>query len=259
MQNPNVILSGGGMKGAYQYGFFKRVYELKPDFKINRIYSVSVGSLNAIPILVNKMHILDKHWDHPTLLPFDTIVNDWESVTSTNIYYRNLQRARAFIKHGSIYNSLNIEACASIIENLDADEFKEVQKRLIIISFDSINNKMVFDRCWSRKSTVTSIKHSSLFPGLFSMDSDIIDGMNVNIDQIIKKNTGAPWLCLDLQGDMKSMLPCWSGKDIAIFSPDVVKYPTKNVISCLIVNREILDEMIFEGKKDAEIYLNVSD
>lgn len=90
------------MKGTYQYVFLKRIYELNPSFEVNRIL----------------LDLLDKHWNHPTLTPLDTIANDWKSVNSTDSSYRNLQRVRALIKHGSFYKSLNLDVCHNIL-NID--------------------------------------------------------------------------------------------------------------------------------------------
>lgn len=259
MQAPNVILSGGGMKGAYQYGFFKRVYELNPNFEVNKVYAVSVGSLNAIPIIAKKIDMLDKHWNHPTLMPFDTIATDWESVNSKHPHYRNIQRARAFLKKGSLYKSLNVDICYDIINNLPQETFDQVKKKMVVISYDTKEGRLVFDRIRTVEKAVQSIKSSSMFPGLFQIDSDQIDVYSnacINFAPIIKGSD--PWLCLDLQGDMKNN--CFFsgkvGKNITIYSPELVNSPTLNTVSCLIVDRKILDDMIDEGQLDAERYLN---
>jgi len=261
MQAPNVILSGGGMKGAYQYGFFKRIYEVHPTFEIKKVYAVSVGSLNAIPIISKQVDLLDNHWRHPTLMPFDTIAKDWDHVNSEHTYYRNIQRARAFIKKGSIYHSLNLDVCYNLIQSLSEDSFDQVKKKLIIISYDTNKNKLVFERSRNIDQCVQAIKNSSMFPGLFQIDSHIIDVhayncTNFNFSSIIKNN-GEKWLCLDLQGNLKSscLLSGKIGKNITIYSPELVNSPTLNTVSCLIVDRQILDDMIEEGQRDADHYL----
>ena len=256
MKAPNVILSGGGMKGAYQYGFFKRIYQLNPHFEVNKVYAVSVGSLNAIPIIAKKIDMLDKHWNHPTLMPFDTIAQDWETVSSEHQQYRNVQRIRAFLKKGSLYKSLNLKICYEIINNLSAENFEDVKKKLIVISYDTKKEQLVFDRIRTVEKAVQCIKSSSMFPGLFQIDSDQIDVYSnscINFAPILKGNE--KWLCLDLQGDMKKK-NMFNTKNITIYSPELVNSPTLSTVSCLIVDRKILDDMIDEGQIDAERYLN---
>ena len=251
----NVILSGGGMKGAYQYGFFKKVQEIEPNFQIKKLYAVSVGSLNAVPILLKKVDLLDKHWSHPELLPFDTIVNDWPTVKSTNANYRNIQRLRAFIKNGSIFHSLNLKPCMDVLNNLTMEEMIILRQKLIIMSYDTQDQRVVFERCRSPLKTVAAIKNASLFPGLFTVDGHIIDGVNIDLNTVIEK--GKPddqWLCLDLQGYVKkNSRLCYNprkGKTY-VYSPRVVENAPLNVLSCVIASREQLDDLIDQGQNDA--------
>ena len=89
----DVVLSGGGMKGAFQYGFFRRLYELVPDFEIRRMFAVSVGAINAVPILTRRMDVLADHWERGDgAMPYDTAVTDWDSVRGEGAL-RNAQRA----------------------------------------------------------------------------------------------------------------------------------------------------------------------
>jgi hypothetical protein len=250
----NVLLSGGGLKGAYQYGFFKKLYDVEPNFKINKVFSVSVGSLNAIPILVKKMDLLDKHWKHEELMPFDTIVNDWPTVNSKLSYYRNIQRIRAFINNGSIFHSLDVKICFDLLNSLTKEELQVIKNKLIIISYDKSNNKIVFGRCKNIPNTVESIKNSSLFPGLFSMDSDIIDGVNIDLNTFVFKKKDRPLLCLDLQGHVKRCTNYPS--NVYVYSPKITANATLNLLTCILASREMLDDLIDEGMEDANDFLN---
>lgn len=247
----NVLLGGGGLKGAYQYGFFKKVYEIEPNFKINKLYAVSVGSLNAIPILTKKMNILEKHWSHPDLLPFDTIVNDWPSVQGKTEHSKNIQRLRAFLKHGSVFHSLNTNTFISTLKGLSEEDKQIIKNKLIVICYDTIKQKTVFSRCRNIKETVESIRRSSMFPGLFSLDSDIIDGYNINLSNIIEKERQIPWICLDLQGHIKNEV-----HKTYVYSPKITDSTAMNLIACIFTTRDMLDDFINEGENDAIRFLN---
>lgn len=255
-QKPCVILTGGGMKGAYQYGFFKRIYEKQPDFKIDKVYAVSVGALNAVPIITKKMHVLDTHWKNNDFLPFETIVNEWPSVKSKDFYYRNVERARAFMQKGSIFKSLDTDKCHKMLSTLTDKELNTLRSNLVILSFNTSEQKIVFHRCYDAKSTVNAIQSSSLFPGLFHVNSHIIDGATIDLNNIIqaKRKNNVSWLCLDLQGSMK--IPCHATNSVHIFSPRLVRNSTLNVASCLLVTRKMLDDLIDNGQTDADIYLD---
>jgi len=236
------------MKGSYQYGFFKRLYEVIPDFQVKKVYAVSVGALNAVPIVIRKPELLDKHWNSREHLPFDTIVNEWSTVKSKNTYYKNIERARAFVKNGSIFHSLNTQPCFDILNSVDDLEMEHVARTLVILSFNTTSGKIVFNRCMSRAKTVAAIKSSSMFPGLFVVDSHIIDGATINLDRIIQARRHEPWLCIDLQGGIKS-------KNHHVFSPKIVTSPIRNITSCLLVDRLLLDDLIENGRQDADMYI----
>lgn len=248
----NVILSGGGMKGAYQYGFFKRLYEVEPNFKINKVFAISVGSLNALPIITKKIELLDHHWiNKDGLMPFDTIVNEWDSVKSREPMRRNIERAKAFLKNGSIYHSLNVEPCFNVLNSLNAEELKIVSKTLIIISFDTRTNTVVFHRCRNINQTVEAIKSSTMMPGLFQIEPErnIIDVVSLDFNSFCARDLTKKWLCLDLQGSTRNT------DNLYAFSPKIAKSPSLNLSTCLIVNRCIIDDLIENGREDADIFL----
>jgi predicted acylesterase/phospholipase RssA len=92
----NVYLSGGGMKGAYQYGFFKQVYREYPDFPIKNIYCMSIGSINALPIAVKKMEILSSYWEPENSSPILKVLNAWPSVLDA-------------ISNKTLFHSMNVD------------------------------------------------------------------------------------------------------------------------------------------------------
>ncbi len=48
MGNVQLILSGGGLKGAYEIGVWKALEEMRADIRIDQIIGTSVGALNAV-------------------------------------------------------------------------------------------------------------------------------------------------------------------------------------------------------------------
>jgi len=255
-QKHNVILSGGGMKGAYQYGFFKRLYKLVPDFQINKVYAVSVGSLNAIPIVTGHMDMLDQYWARADILPFDTIVQDWHKIKSTNTYYKNMHRMRSLVQHGSIFHSLDTKPFVQMFEKLTPVELRKVRHSLLILSWDMRAEKVVINRCTSMTKTVAAIKSSSMFPGLFNIESHVIDGANIDLGKIIPESPRDPWIYIDLQGKLYGCSKQRNKhKHVNVFSPTIVSSPTMNVVSCLLVNRAMIDDLIDNGAKDADKYV----
>jgi predicted acylesterase/phospholipase RssA len=237
----NVFLSGGGMKGAYQYGFFKKLYEHYPNFPIKRVYAVSVGALNAIPILLKRTDILDTYWSNKDIKPLDAISNDWDFVKSTK--YKNLLRAMAYFTHGSLFRSVNISHLEKLLNTFSSDELNYIRKKLIIISYDSKNQKPVFSRCTSIRKICEAIKTSTCFPGLYKPESDIIDGIFYDFDKFHEKDA---WLYIDLQINKESR------NNLYVFRPKVTMNPIVNIRSCLIVN---IDELVQNGSDDADIFL----
>lgn len=66
-----LVLSGGGANGAFQFGALKYIEEeIKPrfpDFNYDIIAGVSVGSLNAVMLAMEKFPWLEKIWNSPNL------------------------------------------------------------------------------------------------------------------------------------------------------------------------------------------------
>ncbi|MGH2645100.1 MAG: patatin-like phospholipase family protein, partial [Chitinophagaceae bacterium] len=81
-----LVLSGGGSKGAFQYGALRYLFEHEmhdqlPAHYFNIISGVSVGSLNGVMLAQN-------HFKELTQL--------WENITAKDIYTGNLHIPRIF-------------------------------------------------------------------------------------------------------------------------------------------------------------------
>jgi predicted acylesterase/phospholipase RssA len=241
----NVFLSGGGLKGAYQYGFFKELYKSWPDIKINKVYAVSVGAVNSIPIVTRRMDALDKFWNDPAIHPFDTIVQDWDEA-------RLMSRMKAFIKHGSIFKEMKREPYERFLKELNVFDWQLIQSKLVIISFDKQSKKTIFLPCIRSRQTIDAIQSSALYPGLFDARNAInIDGMFANIENIVKIDD-MPWICLDLQNDN----PIFKRQNNAkVFHPTISEIPLLNETASLLSNRFVLDHLIDNGRRDATLFV----
>ena len=241
------MLSGGGVKGCYTYGFFKELYKQYPDYPINKVYGVSVGAINSMPILTKKMHVLDKFWNDPLMHPFDIISNDWDP-TKNSIR----DRVHAFVKNGSLLKSLKSEPFVEFLES-NREDMTTVRRKLVVISYNKVTLKPAYHRCIDPITTFESIAGSSRFPGLFdSIGYTNIDGCFVDLDSIIAKYRDQKWLYIDLQKRSRMV----SSKKIRIFSPKVSNIPGVNSAMCLLSNRASIDNLIENGRADANAYIN---
>lgn len=242
----NVFLSGGGLKGAYQYGFFKELYRSWPDVPIKKVYAVSVGAMNSIPIVTRRMDALDKIWNDPLIHPFDTIVHDWGET-------RLSSRVVAFVKHGSIFKGMRREPYEVFLNNLDVYDWDLIQKKLVIISYDKESKQTVLIPCTQTKQTIDAIQSSSLYPGLFDAREAInIDGMFANIKYIISEEYDERWICIDLQNDNTLFK---ENMNAMVFHPRISDIPLLNETASLLSNRCILNQLIENGRHDASIFV----
>ena len=67
MSKVALVLSGGGAKGAFQFGAIKYIEEVMkkiyPDFEYKIIAGVSVGALNAVMLAMDKFNDLEEIWN----------------------------------------------------------------------------------------------------------------------------------------------------------------------------------------------------
>lgn len=251
----NVFLSGGGLKGAYQYGFFKELYKQWPDIPIKKVYAVSVGAMNSAPIVTRRMNALDQFWNNPDVHPFDTIVHDWqENKTLSN-------RAMAYFIHGSVFKGIKREPYEAFLDDLDQEEWRMIREKLVIISFDKIGKKTIMMPCASvdwfnpTKPIIDAIESSSLYPGLFNAHEAIrIDGIFANVEQLALNHPDEKWLCLDLQNVMQGYFK--ENKEAVIYNPDISQVPILRDVAALFSNRYVINHLILNGKEHAHDFVN---
>lgn len=237
----NIFLSGGGIKGAYQYGFFKQVYKTCPDFKINKLYSVSVGSLNAIPILTKKLHYLEPFWEPKNEFPIQKIFNTWDSVEKLTI-------------HKSLFKSFKKEAIENILDNLTAKEKYIVSKSLTIMSYDKKKkiakkfNQLIFN-----EDIVQACLYSSCFPSLVpQIHPYLTDGIFVKGDQFKYHFTSDTnkWIILDLSSTFSNMEEL---ENVKIYQPSELN---KHCINSININKTFIKNLVEEGTDHANDFLS---
>lgn len=100
-----LVLSGGGAKGAFQYGALKYIYEnikkTRADYRFDIIAGVSVGALNGAMVAMDK---------------FDELGHIWETITRDQVYkgslsplpaaFRVLLGKKSLLNNDPLYNQL---------------------------------------------------------------------------------------------------------------------------------------------------------
>eukprot|EP00798_Chlamydomonas_sp_ICE-L_P027552 gene27552-biopygen5865 len=251
----------GGLKGSYQYGFFKELYAIRPTVRINRIFGASVGSLNAAPILLRRMDILDMYWrNRDGKHPFDQIMVPHYNrflVQGKNSYTLkdNIWRV---LRNGSIFTSLRIDEVEKFWWSLSRADMFALTERLNIVVYDRLMNAPVYCSI----SNVHPVKRleelcvylnaSTRFPGLVRMRGDrLLDGIFVGREDV-KRHIRAT---RDHEDDMLLVLDTCS--DLLISADDsyctVTFGPrvTKSKVMSFCASEMDIDALIDEGERDA--------
>lgn len=274
----NIYLSGGGLKGAYQYGFFKELYRVWPDFPVSRVYAVSVGAINSVPIVTRNMAALDPFWNNPDgIHPFDLIVEDWptteddEEKDKEEKDNKPIKRVKSLFKHGSLFKNLKKKPHEDFLNQMSEDHWNCVKEKLFIISFCKKNKETRIMPCTSKHQILDAIVASSRFPGLFecSKEATEIDGVFADIKALFQKENEkkekVKWLCLDIQNDPlnfnfenENEENKENKEKFTIFRPLITKIPWYGHVSALLSNRFVLDHLIQNGIDDAQTFYNKS-
>lgn len=248
----NVFLSGGGLKGAYQYGFFKELYKIHPTFGVKHVYASSVGALNAGPIVVKRVETLHQFWDNNEgKHPFETIVKGWYDfrIYPYKLVFRMLQ-------HHAVFEGIIDTPFNDFWNTLDYFDLDVLKNKLTIVAYDSSFKKPVFlNKYKTSKDLYASVAASTRHPYLFRQ-SRLIDGNIVPFEDIAKHATERgqireeregggenDWLILDLGGNQYD--------NVAypyVYGPDIKKY---NSFSSFTLDNKKIKELVHEGGKDA--------
>jgi predicted acylesterase/phospholipase RssA len=237
----NVFLTGGGMKGAYQYGFFKQLRKCAPHIKINKLYSASVGALNAIPILTNRIEYLEQFWESDGY-PAHTMLVKWQT----------FQEAA---KNKTIFKCLNIAIIHSFLNTLSSEELQIIKKQMHIISYNvQSKSPIIFKNLKCNNDIVLAIQLSSGYPHLVpQIHPYITDGAFVTSKMLEPhfRDKHEQWIILDITGTFNEYKP----ENSTIYHPSVVEQPLLNLPSTLITCRKLLDVLIDEGMDDANHFM----
>ncbi len=177
------------MKGAYQYGFFRKVYASLPDFRIDKIYCASVGSLNAMPIMTRRIDYLTRFWES-NKNPIDEIMVRWRA---SQIHDALCAR--------TLYSRMDVEKISSFWDECSEEE-RATLANVTVMSYDQNTGKAVLDRCETKEDAIRGITSSCCFPGLYPPDPQrqhIIDGLYIdNVYSYLPTDSPSPWIYLDL-------------------------------------------------------------
>jgi predicted acylesterase/phospholipase RssA len=240
----NVFLSGGGLKGAYQYGFFKELYKIHPGFDVKHVYASSVGALNAGPILVKRIDTLHKFWDNQEgKHPFETIVKGWCDYRAYpyKLVFRMLQ-------HNAVFDGIVETPFNDFWNTLDFFDLDALKRKLTIVAYDTSHKKPVFlNKYRTSKDLYASVAASTRHPYLFRQ-SRLVDGNVVPFQEIAKHaakhgEERDDWLILDLGGNKydDKVYPY-------VYGPNINKY---NAFSSFTLDTSKIKELVDEGEKDA--------
>lgn len=247
----NVFLSGGGMKGAYQYGFFKRLYSNKSNvnkcfnFEINKLYCSSVGAANSLPILINKMDVLEYYWQGNNMIELFKL---WDSPFDIG-------------KSKTCFKGLNDKVFRQFFKTLNYTEMYEIFSKINIITYDRANSQpKILSEFSNVNDMIDAIAMSAAFPSLYpSPNSNLVDGSFADTKELydfFKTNTdpNTNWLILDLQG---SFIDYLNHENMYIFSPTLSKNAFNNIVNCCRFDDASIQKLIIDGENHGNIFSNI--
>ena len=236
----NIFLSGGGMKGAYQYGFIKQIYKQTPNFKVDKVYASSIGSINSLPILTKRMASLGDFWEKPDII--NKVLIPWNRVMDSSTLFQGIRR----------------DPFDFFLDQITDVEWKIIQEKLTIIAYNKvIDSPVVFANFESKSQLVDSICASACFPGLYPpTNPNIIDGSLSTFDIVEYESKNEDWLILDLNGKSPHIFRNVENKKKHIHRPDQSRNLFYNNLSCINFTSCHLQSLIKNGEEHANIYLD---
>lgn len=257
----SVYLSGGGIKGAYQYGFFKQVYAKCPEFKIDKLCCSSVGSLNALPIMARRMDYLEYFWESKDgKSPIEKILVPWKSG----------QLGRA-MHAKTVYAGMDIRHLERFWDECDASEQARMSD-VTVLSYNSRTKGPVSERCVDKATLVGAIEATCCFPGLYPPNPrhpHIIDGYFIEDVVPSLPRSESPWVCLDLTHERA--ISCGIAEhrhkdcDLRVYSPSSSSNammplplipPIFSCIACIDVRSTSIQKLIEQGEEAGEGFLS---
>jgi predicted acylesterase/phospholipase RssA len=121
MKTIHFILPGGGLRGSFQAGFLYKLFkDYKNFFKIYKIDGTSVGAINGITIICNKLELLKNTW--VKIKNINDFFSNWSNTPIIggiyNIYY-------GFYNNGLYNNQLLLD---KLTKNLDIENCVNLNK-----------------------------------------------------------------------------------------------------------------------------------
>jgi hypothetical protein len=260
----SVYLSGGGVKGAYQYGFFKRVHAACPEFRIEKLCCSSVGSLNALPIMTRRTEHLARYWEEEKgrATPFDKILVPW----------RPAQVCEA-IRAQTVYAGMDTARIEAFWDQCDERE-RALLENVTILSYNRLTGEPVSERCVDKAAAVRAIESTCCFPGLYPPRRErphVIDGYLIKNVLPHLPASEAPWLCLDLtharvlaneQCEIRNVREARDAREgrgcIQVFAPTNRLPGVLACVSSVDVRPSSVRELVRQGEADADLFLSAT-
>lgn len=240
----NVFLSGGGMKGGYQYGFFKQIYKKCPEFQIEKIFCASVGSLNALPIMTKRLDELKHFWEPEVKFPIDDIFNPWTCFGDAH-------------KNRTVFHSMNTKHLEEIFNGLSPEERYRVYKNITVLAYNKkkkIPHK--FKNLFFKKDFLYACNVSSCYPSLIpQINKTITDGAFVGEHVLVPyfESTSDPWVVLDISNTFEKGKGKY--KNCYVFTPNLS--PISYTIGAMNISKSFIDKLVSDGEKDADELLKM--
>jgi Patatin-like phospholipase len=266
----DLYLTGGGLKGAYQYGFFRKLYSKYPDMLPNRVFGASVGAVNALPILLGRPQELKKYWQNEYgKHPFDCIMNAHdECMLSSHGDYSLLSNMYRVATAKSMFESIRREPFEDIWKSLSLSELSHVQKRLNIVVFDSLKNAPAYLSGFESPAEYTdAIVASTLYPGLVNFASNNTSSNNTMMDGIMcdhqdvvahivntRAHDDTCVLILDIHEEETPKHDYLYDKSVIVVSPYQCIAGGKLVSFC--ASRRDVDKLVANGEEHADMFCN---
>jgi NTE family protein len=149
-----LVLSGGGVRGAYEVGVLKRLFELGAWYDLYA--GVSVGALNAAFLA---------QYNSPRDRGIQALEEMWKGLTTANVYRHWFPPYVAALWKPSLYNSAPLQAMVRKQISQKAIRASKNKLRIGAVGLDT-GEYRVFDETYS--DIPGAVLASSAFPGMLT-------------------------------------------------------------------------------------------
>ena len=211
MKNIHLILPGGGLRGSFQAGFLYKLFkDYKKYFNLYKIDGSSVGAINGITVICDKLELLKDTWIN--IKNINDFFSNWSNTPIIggiyNIYYGfynnglydNKLLLNKLNKNLDIENCINLNKFSCAVTNVDkalieykTGDNKDIIKYVaasaspwIICGPHIINDTCYTDGCVLETYPIKNISESKAdIIAIIGFDQEIIDFKKPNCTNIL--------------------------------------------------------------------------